>query len=1348
MTKTDCSKKNVTFNDNATNGSSLKNEAVKPEKTFQNSKNVKQNVVQYTLKWSREFHQFVCGEQSKWALSYTTFIKFDPEKDRSKLTLFLAKLLYNVDTQRTAGSELCENSDADKEVLQQLDRKQLANVHNVVTQLYQCCTPEARVWLLSLFQTQPALKFEIAFQPILLCIQGTDSANKFVKMPYIVLRTRRLASAGDYLFNYVDPEGRTYHSWKNFLATNTLAACYFAYPRDGLYSVLARRNLQIEYAHSPACTSKQKLLGVGDSISAVCGTTLSVVTVAAIAAPSVVVLGPTAATVASVAGSVTGTFVAARALGKLIDRKQHSQSISLAKADNLHSWISVASGLFMQPAVLFLNVDMASKVMYGNAAGFSCELRVLYDALNVTQIGFSVINIGSMVSTWVTERRKPSMMECAQFSLSLFFLSRTVSNYKTASKVIAGMQKECIDRFIKRLSTSSDTLEKLREEICKLYVDNPDLAGDHTFRNLNLVEQSEQKINSSQDAKFLNNLVNKMWAEHEANEARRLRDVPLKMANTLEAWEYDPELREFLREHFHDKMLQMDKDFVHELYVIGHLKRLIAEHKPEHAEALDAIHNSCWKQEANAEDGDMGKVSDTMLQVLDCVKEEPGELDDLIEVFKKELKGQSDCGRTFVEPLTHHTLPQTREKINNGYVSDTYKITNTSYTSQQTTTIDSVEMDFRNMNFGKEITVQVDENYRMEEIIENKYLPSWPFSWNDKKGTTYEQHHCTKTPIYYRINLLQRISTRKIGPIVHHKSDVRTVDHWEENTWIARNIVRAGFMIACNGLNPTTLFFIVFSGALKEPLEKSDLDPIAKRILNGALDATTGNILTNGSVTGADVFLGAWKQGAVGVGGELLDKIPGGNKLTPILDSVVTDAGNVPVQDIVKNGIAAGWLVAAELDDKVKPANILAQALLKADAKTKIDQKSSGAVSMPSFVGEFAKQVINCAVDKEASKAPNALEGGVLEGFRRGGHNAVDKAVAAVVETQRRSEAAAAWKSSQQNAEVSKNSALPTTSSSRVPEQDALAYNEIDKSGGSILEKGVLTLDTHELEIANNSSEVAPNLDHNSQITKFIIPETLQEISNYYKGVTDPHTEAKSTEKDRLILPGLSDYAFAASDSVLSNTPKYALFKFDLKFHPSKTRVIHLQVTPDGNKTKVLFGVDKHTFGVNKHSYHVVPAIKKHRPMSRMSYKIWEKIADAGKLLTESKILAELVRGGAKTVNIVGVFLDGKDLAVAYKEGHFVETAVQKSIPYAGFGLGALTCGPPCALGGEVAGQIIADNVPTKHIITYGVAALEAATCGAPRVIEGARIGKIIADTFCTNSNNSGEKSSSDNRTS
>lgn len=247
--------------------------------------------------------------------------------------------------------------------------------------------------------------------------------------------TAEAASCADLCATFVDENARVYANWGDFCSRNKLDDSLIVAPRSGIYNGTESDVVILDIFMRESGITKTL-----DTGTTVVGLASAGVTAAALI-PSVV-FAPVVLTGALVAGISCAVYTGFRSAYDLYDRSRHQQSINITNRDARSSWINLAAGTLSASAA---GATQTISKAIANGSNISSTAQNAVKIMNIGALSMHTTGcldgIHSMLYRLYTGQRI-SKMHLAQLSCSLFMITHSVSNIRTArlllQKVEAG----------------------------------------------------------------------------------------------------------------------------------------------------------------------------------------------------------------------------------------------------------------------------------------------------------------------------------------------------------------------------------------------------------------------------------------------------------------------------------------------------------------------------------------------------------------------------------------------------------------------------------------------------------------------------------------------------------------------------------------------------------------------------------------------------------------------------------------------------------------------------------------------------------------------------------------------
>uniref|UniRef100_A0A914Q9Y0 DUF4781 domain-containing protein n=1 Tax=Panagrolaimus davidi TaxID=227884 RepID=A0A914Q9Y0_9BILA len=229
---------------------------------------------------------------------------------------------------------------------------------------------------------------------------------------------------------FVEPEGRTYETWADFLDKNLLPKCEICYPSMGWYQPDENGYCLLEFNKSADCDTSRKLAKKGDKAATIVGAGGVVLGVIGLFTP----LAPVAAHALAASVVTTGIYGTARAGYKLRDRSKHGQSVNpFASRDSFQNWVAIiGSTVAIQTHGLpFLQINRGKKIKKSVLMNMSSSSLSDKTNDNAFIMGY-VMNI---IDKYQHEKIIPEI-EYLQFCAFVLFFTDTIISMEKAENIV------------------------------------------------------------------------------------------------------------------------------------------------------------------------------------------------------------------------------------------------------------------------------------------------------------------------------------------------------------------------------------------------------------------------------------------------------------------------------------------------------------------------------------------------------------------------------------------------------------------------------------------------------------------------------------------------------------------------------------------------------------------------------------------------------------------------------------------------------------------------------------------------------------------------------------------------
>ncbi|XP_034241178.1 uncharacterized protein LOC117645238 [Thrips palmi] len=227
---------------------------------------------------------------------------------------------------------------------------------------------------------------------------------------------------------FVDPSGRLYKNWNDFLQNNKLYKSKCCFPKDGVYGGDSEGKVEVDFGLTPASTLTGKVISYVDTAA----------TVGSIAAGICMFFPPMALPSAAACG-VVSFYSTVRGSMELADRSTHGQSLTDREAGR--QWLSLAGtalGLGSAGGMA------AVKIMTREGRVVSTIVTNFVTGLSVSSGVANGINI--LENAWtIKEQEEWLSLQGFQLAVSVLFFAHSLANFRTARSVVVETQTQVLN---------------------------------------------------------------------------------------------------------------------------------------------------------------------------------------------------------------------------------------------------------------------------------------------------------------------------------------------------------------------------------------------------------------------------------------------------------------------------------------------------------------------------------------------------------------------------------------------------------------------------------------------------------------------------------------------------------------------------------------------------------------------------------------------------------------------------------------------------------------------------------------------------------------------------------------
>lgn len=227
---------------------------------------------------------------------------------------------------------------------------------------------------------------------------------------------------------FVDEFGRVYENWEIFYAKNKFEDSLVISPANGVYNGNTNDEVILDvFVRSAGLT---RALDVGTTVAG-----LASAGIGAAALIPAIAIAPAVVAGAAVVGVSCAVYSGARSIYDLFDRHTHKQSISLKDKHARASWINLTAGTFSIGAA---GATQAITTAATNGRNISKVAQNAVHFVNIGAVSLHATGCLDGVHTLLLQvynGENVSKLHLTQLSCSLFLLTHSVYNYRTAQQI-------------------------------------------------------------------------------------------------------------------------------------------------------------------------------------------------------------------------------------------------------------------------------------------------------------------------------------------------------------------------------------------------------------------------------------------------------------------------------------------------------------------------------------------------------------------------------------------------------------------------------------------------------------------------------------------------------------------------------------------------------------------------------------------------------------------------------------------------------------------------------------------------------------------------------------------------
>ncbi|OAD53133.1 hypothetical protein WN48_10763, partial [Eufriesea mexicana] len=304
---------------------------------------------------------------------------------------------------------------------------------------------------------------------------------------------------------YIDNEGRTYKTWKDYVTNNTLPQCTMILPKGGLYQCNPNDKVTeynstvwIEILDSPACTVKNKVLKNVD----IATNTLAICSLGIGAASIFTPVGPVVLTAGLIYNGISGIWTVARNSQKLVDRVKHNQSVNPINKTAFPAWLDIA-GSVLTLGASGGTVVMSKAITRGSTIGAAA--KIAYNSMllgNLTVGGIGIVYKSYDFIYKYQMESKVDFLDIVMFASNVLFFSNVVISTKLAGELIGSSKGTIFENFKTTLRRN-----RLKKEFNKM---NANSSSNEQTDSQGIIYDTKKIVNKEHFLNLLCKMKNKI----------------------------------------------------------------------------------------------------------------------------------------------------------------------------------------------------------------------------------------------------------------------------------------------------------------------------------------------------------------------------------------------------------------------------------------------------------------------------------------------------------------------------------------------------------------------------------------------------------------------------------------------------------------------------------------------------------------------------------------------------------------------------------------------------------------------------------------------------------------------
>ncbi|XP_008201867.1 uncharacterized protein LOC100678274 [Nasonia vitripennis] len=292
---------------------------------------------------------------------------------------------------------------------------------------------------------------------------------------------------------YIDTEARVYKNWNDFLKNNNMPTCIMIAPKDGIYQADLKEvwsdKTSTVWVETHSNNATRKYTSAVDVASTLVNFGCVGIGIAAMFNP----ISAPVAIAGAVGGAVSGVWGGGRAIGELVDRGSHDQSISVINKHALPAWLGVA-GSTLGLAASSGSALLSRAIRTGTSVGKSAQIA--HDAIMISNLFINSVGVGYNSLNMVQKYRETGEVSAKDIfflTAHVLFICNSAVKMRLASEIIKSDQNQILKDYEDSLRSN-----RHRKEFRRLVRNTGTNIADKVHRNEQII-RSLTKISNKDE---------------------------------------------------------------------------------------------------------------------------------------------------------------------------------------------------------------------------------------------------------------------------------------------------------------------------------------------------------------------------------------------------------------------------------------------------------------------------------------------------------------------------------------------------------------------------------------------------------------------------------------------------------------------------------------------------------------------------------------------------------------------------------------------------------------------------------------------------------------------------------